>query len=372
MSTFEDILKKIKKKYQQGYGVAVFDIEAKNTKSGIAISGKVLTENQKNEVLEELKRNKDTRYKMQGHKTEESIKVLSDAEKRNEIGWAIVKNITIDLKSRFVSDKILNDKILNRIRCSQAFDGEILRVLYEHENQLLVQQSDLTLGWVDRSEIVMNKKSLYKEWRKGIYAIQGKIINFKKKLASNCHSEFISESIIGFKKDDAMQTDQKISKIKTKQHANRKKILKQVQDDKIWNKIIEEAKKYLGVKYVLGGKSENGIDCSGLVQVAYKNSLGVILPKYSWDQKEMGIKIKLKNVKTGDLIFLVKKENRHKHVGIAEVCENAKRLHSLEAETMEPAINLIHASLDKKKVVRQKLEEVFESHNFAEAKRIIE
>ncbi|MCK4891366.1 MAG: C40 family peptidase, partial [Candidatus Pacebacteria bacterium] len=57
--------------------------------------------------------------------------------------------------------------------------------------------------------------------------------------------------------------------------------------------VIKEAEKYLGAKYVLGGKSKKGIDCSGLVQVAYKNSLNIILPKHSWDQKKMGKKVKL-------------------------------------------------------------------------------
>ncbi len=387
MSTFENILENLKKKYQQEYGFAVFDIEAKNMKSGIIINGKVLTENQKSEILEELNKNeinikKDTRYKVQGYKIKENIKVLSDADERNEIGWAIVKNKIIDLKSRFVSGKIINDKILNRIRCSQALKGEVLRVLYKHENQLLVQQSDLTLGWVDKNEVITKKNSLCKEWRKGNYAVKGKVIDFKKELIFDCHSEFISESILDFKKNNPIQTDQKISEIKTRQSVNQKKILKQsfdyAQDDKIQNKIIKEAKKYLGAKYVLGGKSKNGIDCSGLVQIAYKNSLDIILPKHSWDQKEMGIKIDLKNIKTGDLVFLIKKENGHKHVGIAEVVTQRLNTNTPPASlkrgitAMEPAsLNLIHASLNKKKVVRQKLEEVFESHDFIEARRVI-
>jgi len=388
MSTFENILENLKKKYQQEYGVAVFDIEAKNTKLGIMIKGKVLTENQRDEVLEEFKKNK---IKIKN----ENIKILSDAEKRNEIGWVAARNKIIDLKSRFVSNKIINNKILNRIRCSQALKGEILRVLYKYEDQLLVQQSDLTLGWVSKGEVIVKKKSLYKEWKKGNYAIKGKAIKItNKKIAKRlhspehsgtmepanlgCHSELVSESVIDFKKNNPIQNNQKISEIKTRQNVNQKKILKQVQDDKMKNKIIKEAEKYLGVKYVLGGKSENGIDCSGLVQLAYKDSLGIILPKHSWDQKKVGRKVKLENIKTGDLIFLIKKENEHKHVGIAEVIidKNPPTPLIKGAYKFNPAyqgrVNLIHASLNKKKVVRQKLEEVFESHDFAEARRVVE
>ncbi len=57
----------------------------------------------------------------------------------------------------------------------------------------------------------------------------------------DCHSELVSESIIDFKKDNIIQTDQNISEIKTKQNVNQEKIpelnsgqaLKQVQDDSL-------------------------------------------------------------------------------------------------------------------------------------------
>ena len=74
---------------------------------------------------------------------------------------------------------------------------------------------------------------------------------------------------------------------------------------------------------------------------------------------------------------MIKKENGHKHVGIAEVInlpakpKANKRLFAFGLAAAKRDINLIHASLDKKKVVRQKLEEVFESHKFVEARRII-
>ena len=354
MQNLHNILNNLKKQDQQNYGIAVFDIDLKVTKKGIMLFGEVLTENQKSQILK-LAKNKKIKIAF------DKIKILSDSSKRHELGWAIVKDKMIDLKLRFVSNKILNKKILKKIRCSQAFKSEILRVLYKNEDQLLVQQNDLTLGWVDRGKIVIKKKSLYKEWKKGNFAVKGKVIKI---LKINCHSEFISESIVDFKKNNTTRSRKKIS-------------------EKIKYLIIKEAEKYLGTKYLLGGKTKKGIDCSGLVQVAYKNSLDIILPKHSWDQKEMGKKVNLKNVISGDLIFLIKKENSHKHVGIVEVVleNNAKRPHintppaplKRGIGTMEPAaVNLIHASLEKKKVIRQSLEKVFENYDFVEAGRIVE
>jgi len=337
------ILENLKKQNQQDYGVAVFDVDLQMTKNGIVFAGEVLTENQKNQIMEFTKKEKIKVFS-------EKIKVLSDVSKRYEIGWAIAKNEVVDLKLRFVSNKILNEKILKRIRCSQVFKGEILRVLFKNEDQFLVQQNDLTLGWINRNDIIVKKKSLLKEWKRGSYAIKGEVIkitnNKNKKI--NCHSELDSESVVDFKKDILVQKKQKI----------------------LWqnqgNIIIKEAEKYLGTKYLLGGKTEKGIDCSGLVQCAYKNSLNVILPKHSWDQKEMGKKVKLEDVKTGDLVFLIKKGDKHKHVGIAEVISE-----SLTETLTGRNINLIHASLDQKKVVRQNLRKVFENYDFVEVRRIV-
>lgn len=301
MGNNDNIIDNSRKLYQQEYGVAVFDIKVKEVKKGIELKGRVLTRSQRDDIIGVLKKNKKNVIK------KDDIKILADANERNEIGWAVVRSVSTDLRSRFVSNKVINEKILKRIRCSQAFKSEILRVLYKNEDQLLVQQNDLTLGWVNRGGVVIKKKSLYEKWKSGNFALKDKMIKVSKE----------SEGIL----------------------------------------IVKEAKKYLGAKYLLGGKAKNGIDCSGLAQIAYKNSLNIILPKHSWDQKEVGKKIKLKDVKAGDLVFLIKKNNKHKHVGIVEKNKN---------------VNLIHASLDKKKVVEQDSDEVFEKYDFVEVRRIVE
>ncbi len=52
--------------------------------------------------------------------------------------------------------------------------------------------------------------------------------------------------------------------------------------------VVSEARKYLGVPYVWGGTDPaKGLDCSGLVQLVYKN-LGFDLPRVSGDQARAG------------------------------------------------------------------------------------
>jgi cell wall-associated NlpC family hydrolase len=67
--------------------------------------------------------------------------------------------------------------------------------------------------------------------------------------------------------------------------------------------VVDEAKKYLGLPYVWGGTDpDKGLDCSGLVQLVYKN-LGYDLPRVSADQARSGRPVaSLAEARPGDLL----------------------------------------------------------------------
>lgn len=70
------------------------------------------------------------------------------------------------------------------------------------------------------------------------------------------------------------------------------------------DQVVAEARKYLGVPYVWGGTDpRKGLDCSGLVQLVYKN-LGIELPRVSYEQAKAGTAVTggLANAKPGDLL----------------------------------------------------------------------
>ena len=71
------------------------------------------------------------------------------------------------------------------------------------------------------------------------------------------------------------------------------------------------ALRYLGVKYVWGGESPKGFDCSGLVAYVY-GELGVTLPHYAAAQYQLGVAVPRDQLQPGDLVFF----DGLDHVGI--------------------------------------------------------
>ena len=84
------------------------------------------------------------------------------------------------------------------------------------------------------------------------------------------------------------------------------------------------AKGFLNSPYLWGGKTKNGIDCSGLVQSIYK-TINKILPRDSKDQSKIGNAIH-ESFELGDLAFFGKNKENITHVGI--LLNNNEILHS--------------------------------------------
>lgn len=89
-------------------------------------------------------------------------------------------------------------------------------------------------------------------------------------------------------------------------------------------KIIAEAEKYIGVKYVYGGSSPSGFDCSGLVQYTLKK-VGITVNRSSRDQYKNGVAVSKSDLQPGDLVFF-SKGGSISHVGI--YAGNDKVIHS--------------------------------------------
>jgi gamma-D-glutamyl-L-lysine dipeptidyl-peptidase len=60
------------------------------------------------------------------------------------------------------------------------------------------------------------------------------------------------------------------------------------------------ARTYLGTPYEWGGLTPTGIDCSGLVHMAYREA-GLLVPRDSWQQETAGTPVELGAERRGDL-----------------------------------------------------------------------
>ena len=80
-------------------------------------------------------------------------------------------------------------------------------------------------------------------------------------------------------------------------------------------KLVTEAKKHLGKKYVWGATGPNTFDCSGLTQYCHKK-LGISIPRTSLAQSNSGKSVSKSNLQMGDLIFWKTTSAKVGHVGM--------------------------------------------------------
>ena len=74
---------------------------------------------------------------------------------------------------------------------------------------------------------------------------------------------------------------------------------------------------FVGCKYVPGGSSPRGFDCSGFTMYCYRAYYGIRLPHGSNMQSTYGRKVSLNSLKVGDIIYLDHDHNgKSDHVGI--------------------------------------------------------
>jgi cell wall-associated NlpC family hydrolase len=104
--------------------------------------------------------------------------------------------------------------------------------------------------------------------------------------------------------------------------------------------LVLAARPWLGVPYRLGGVTERGIDCSGLVQRLVYEVLGVLMPRHSSDQLQVAPRPG-PGTAVGDLSFMWSEREGLCHVGIGS------------------GATVVHASLSRRRVVEDPVDDFF-------------
>lgn len=250
---YQNVIEELKSNYEKKYGFTLFDLRINERGDNLIIEGKLLLESQLKELKKKFSEKTDK-------KVIYNIEIVSDIEKRSELGWGKPKSNVINVWQIIPHTSLGKANKLN----TQVIpgDGEF-RLLWEKDKYYLIQLLDYTMGWVSRDDFLFSGENRIKEWRKALRAEKGRLVKASQKV-----------------KLDLICQD------------------------------------YLGLPYQYGGNSKEGIDCSGLVQRIYQECYGIILPKHSLDQMKMGIRIKLSDLGQGDLIFYRHKKRKTLHIGI--------------------------------------------------------
>lgn len=92
--------------------------------------------------------------------------------------------------------------------------------------------------------------------------------------------------------------------------------------------LVDEARTWLGVPYVMGGADRNGADCSGFLVSVYRDVADIKLPRTTSQQREHCIPIDKDQLAAGDILFFSSKRSGGKVAHVAMYIGNGRMIHA--------------------------------------------
>ncbi|GAA4899636.1 NlpC/P60 family protein [Ferrimonas pelagia] len=123
-------------------------------------------------------------------------------------------------------------------------------------------------------------------------------------------------------------------------------------EQRITQALSAQHQAWAGVPHRWGGNSKQGIDCSALVQLTYRDHFAVALPRTTAEQVQIGSPIRRSAIAPGDLVFFKTGANV-RHVGM-----------------MLDEITFLHTSYSRG-VMLSRLDNPYWSANYWQARRVL-
>lgn len=225
----------------------------------------------------------------------------------------------------------------------------------------------LLLAASGNAQVVTSKKEAVK---KGVYKkpsevsseVQSAVASLSEKEAEKSKTaSAVSQSQKTTVAATSKTTKQATPKSKSKRNLindkNETDVVPEPQENYLAVQMINNAMTFIGTRYLGGGTTTSGMDCSGMVTAVY-NLFDLKLPRSSTEMAKVGQKIDRNEVKKGDLVFFHTNGRRTiNHVGLV-------------VEATDEEIKFVHSSTSKG-VIISSTKEPYYQRNFVQANRML-
>jgi uncharacterized protein YgiM (DUF1202 family) len=317
------ILQSFQQRYAPDLSLAVFNISYSQAGTGTIVRGEVDNSEAKSAVIYAIQ-------KIVKGKVIDNIHVLPDSSLGGNTMGIVIHSVVNVRRKPGKKEELL----------TQALMGTVVKLLKKERGCFFIQTPDHYLGWLDTASVFVSNQANGIAWNAASKVIFTKFAG-KVYARSDTSSAIVCEIIEGC----ILKNGGKKNGWTAIELADGRKgfiLDSNVQDIGEWNKsrvptgenLEKTARTFLGIRYLWGGMSVNGMDCSGFVKTVYHLN-GVELNRDARQQSQQGMPINpgenFENLKKGDLVFFGRKATAKQQKRITHVAlylENGLYIHS--------------------------------------------
>lgn len=221
----------------------------------------------------------------------------------------------------------------------------------------LLLSSVFLLGFSAQAQVITSKKEAQK---KGVYQ---KPVEASKTQVQPDVQQALTALTSSEKPKTAVKPSAQTNPPKNKnkraivKHVNEPDIEPASEENYVALQMVHNAMTFLGTRYLGGGTTASGMDCSGMVTAVFR-MFDLPIPRSSRDMAKVGKKVDKSEVKKGDLVFFKTNGGRViNHVGLV-------------VEVLADEIKFIHSSTQRGVIVSSTKESYYQK-SFVQANRLL-